>query len=210
MVLCTGFVSSKNQQICKNSSILCIYNSWCLKEFKSFSRNIIHLHIYGLLIEVVLWSAFWSVYVYDNGAHSLENHLQNVDFQALKWLCLSFGSSLAQNMVSIYFCFTVLYVCGKQISSSRPLQMDTGAFCGEFMSSSESVWKRQFFATLLTDSLHLTHLCKPIIPFSPSLLLHLDQSPIETSNRTVLSYLVFSLLPIPPPAFPKESLTRWY
>ncbi len=98
-------------------------------------------------------------------------------------------------------------VCGKQISASglwRPFRWTHRCFCEEFMSSSESVWKQQFFATLLTDPLHLTHLCKPIIPFSPSLLLHLDQSQIETSNRTVLSYFIFSLLPIPPPAFQKK------
>lgn len=46
-----------------------------------------------------------------------------------------------------------------------PIEKDTGVFGEEFMSSSESVWKQQFFATLLTDPLHLTHLSKPIIPF---------------------------------------------
>ncbi len=94
-------------------------------------------------------------------------------------------------------------------NKSQPVDFDAHSdgrrcFCEEFMSSLESVWKQQFFATLLTDPLHLTHLCKPIIPFSPSLLLHLDQSQIETSNRTVLSYFIFSLLPIPPPAFQKK------
>lgn len=100
------------------------------------------------------------------------------------------------------------YMCVWETNLSQwtltPIQKATGAFCEEFMSSSESVWKQQFFATLLTDPLDLTHLSKPIIPFSPSLLLHLDQSPIETSNRTVLSYFVFSLLPILPHAIPKK------
>lgn len=85
-----------------------------------------------------------------------------------------------------------------------PIEKDTGVFGEEFMSSSESVWKQQFFATLLTDPLYLTHLSKPIIPFSPSLLLHIDQSPIETSNRTVLSYFGFSLLSILPLAIQKK------
>lgn len=110
---------------------------------------------------------------------------------------------------SLLFLRAYRYMCVWETNLSQwtltPIQKSTGAFCEEFMSSSESVWKQQFFATLLTDPVDLTHLSKPIIPFSPSLLLHLDQSPIETSNRTVLSYFVFSLFPILPHAIPKKN-----